>query len=196
MPVVSITLLPGYDADTQDRLLTRLTRATRSVISSPPAGTTVYIQEASAYRRDGRTMSTGRQARPEASGLVREFLQKMEARDLAGASAFLAPDFTMHFPGAAPMHRLEELVAWSKPRYQRVGKRYERFDESWDDEATIVYCFGTLHGLGLDGTPFDGIRFIDRFEVVDGLFRRQDVWNDMGEVRGRVGADASGQPPR
>lgn len=186
MPVVSITLLPGYDADTQDRLLTRLTRATRSVVAAPPAGTTVFIQEASAYRRDGKTMGTGRPARPEASGLVRAFLQKMEARDLAGASAFLAPGFTMHFPGAAPMHRLEELVAWSKPRYQRVGKTYERFDESWDDEATIVYCFGTLHGVWLDGTPFEGIRFIDRFEVVDGLFLRQDVWNDMGEVRTRA----------
>lgn len=81
------------------------------------------------------------------------------------------------------MHRLEELVAWSKPRYQRVGKTYERFDECWGDEATVVYCSGTLHGVWLDGTPFDGIRFIDRFEVVDGLLRRQDVWNDMGEVR-------------
>ena len=183
MPVIAITLLPGYDAATQDRLLTRLTQAARSVIAAPAAGTTAFIQEAAAYRRDGRTMQAGRETRPEASGLVREFLQRMEARDLAGASAFLAPGFTMHFPGAAPMHRLEELVAWSKPRYQRVGKTYERFDECWGDEATVVYCSGTLHGVWLDGTPFDGIRFIDRFEVVDGLLRRQDVWNDMGDVR-------------
>ena len=187
MPVVSITLLPGYDADTQARLVSRLGQATRSVIAAPQAGTTVFIHEASTYMRDGQVMQTGRASRPVASTLVKAFLQKMEARDLASASAFLAPGFTMHFPGAAPMHRLEELVAWSKPRYQRVGKTYERFDESWDDEATIVYCFGTLHGVWLDGTPFEGIRFIDRFEVVDGLFRRQDVWNDMGEVK-RAGA--------
>jgi phenylpyruvate tautomerase PptA (4-oxalocrotonate tautomerase family) len=186
MPVVSITLLPGYDADTQERLVGRVAQATRSVIAASPAGTTVFVQEVSTYQRDGKVMRGGGAARPAASALVREFLQRMEARDLAGASAFLAPGFTMHFPGAGPMHRLEELVAWSKPRYQRVGKHYERFDESWGDEATVVYCFGTLHGVWLDGTPFEGIRFIDRFEVVDGLFRRQDVWNDMGEVRARA----------
>lgn len=182
MPIVSITLLPGYDAAAQERLVGRVAQATRSVIAASPAGTTVFVQEVSTYQRDGKVMRAGGGVRPEASARVREFLQKMEARDLAGASAFLAPDFSMHFPGTAPMHRLEDLVAWSRPRYQRVGKRYERFDECWGDEATIVYCFGTLHGAWLDGTPFEGIRFIDRFEVVDGLFHRQDVWNDMGEV--------------
>ena len=29
MPVVSITLLPGYDADTQERLVSRVAQATR-----------------------------------------------------------------------------------------------------------------------------------------------------------------------
>ena len=27
------------------------------------------------------------------------------------------------------------------------------------------------------------IRFIDRFEVIDGKITKQDVWNDMAEVR-------------
>ena len=107
----------------------------------------------------------------------------MQERDLPAARALLAPGFVMHFPGAAPMHQLEELVAWGRGRYQRVGKVYERFEESWDDEATVVYCSGTLHGVWLDGSAFEGIRFIDRFEVVDGLLVRQDVWNDLAEQR-------------
>jgi hypothetical protein len=45
---------------------------------------------------------------------------------------------------------------------------------------------GTLHGVWLDGTPFEGIRFIDRFELADGRIQRQDVWNDMAEVHARV----------
>ncbi len=50
------------------------------------------------------------------------------------------------------------------------------------DTGASVYCFGTLGGEWPDGTAFDGIRFIDRFELQGGLITRQDVWNDMAEV--------------
>jgi hypothetical protein len=53
-----------------------------------------------------------------------------------------------------------------------------------------VYCFGTLYGELLDGTPYSGIRFIDRFTVKDGKLVDQNVWNDMGEVLG------AGRKPR
>ena len=43
MPVVSITLLPGYDPDTQHRMVNRVANAVRSVIATPEAGTTVFI---------------------------------------------------------------------------------------------------------------------------------------------------------
>lgn len=118
--------------------------------------------------------------------MVKGFLAAMEARDLDRARAFLADGFVMHFPAQAPMHRLEELVAWSKPRYRFVRKTYDGFDVTATDAATVVYAFGTLHGEWLDGTAFEGIRFIDRFEVVDGRFTRQDVWNDMAETKARA----------
>ena len=114
--------------------------------------------------------------------LVMDFLAAMEARDIEKAKTFLAPGFTMIFPGGAQFTELEQLVEWSKPRYQRVGKTYERFDEAPAEDGTIVYCFGTLHGVWLDGSEFDGIRFIDRFTVRDGKLVDQKVWNDMGEV--------------
>ncbi len=34
-----------------------------------------------------------------------------------------------------------------------------------------------------DGRPFEGVRFMDRFEVAGGLVRRQEVWNDLAEAR-------------
>jgi hypothetical protein len=34
-----------------------------------------------------------------------------------------------------------------------------------------------------DGSSFEGIRFIDRFELVTGKIQRQDVWNDLGEAQ-------------
>jgi hypothetical protein len=125
-------------------------------------------------------------AKPDPVALVRDFLAAMEARDLDRARMVLADGFEMHFPSAPPMYRLEELVAWSKPRYRAVRKTYDGFDTAARDGTTIVYAFGTLHGEWLDGTRFAGIRFIDRFEIVDGSLTRQDVWNDMAETKART----------
>ena len=60
--------------------------------------------------------------------IIKEYLQAMEDRDLAGAANFLADEFQMHFPGDQTLHTLDELVAWSKPRYKWVKKAYEQFD--------------------------------------------------------------------
>lgn len=119
--------------------------------------------------------------------LVRTFLETMEARDLTAARAMLAPGFTMTFPGGARFATLEDLIAWARPRYQWVRKRYERFDEAPGAEAgeQVVYCYGTLHGVWPDGTPFEGIRFIDRFAIRDGKLADQLVWNDLAEARAR-----------
>lgn len=179
MPVVSVTLLPVYSPEVEQRLVQRLARTTRSVITAPAAGTTVFVKHASTYQRDGRVLGGGGEAIADASALVRSFLEAMQARDIEAAQRLLAPEFTMHFPGSGPLHRLQELVDWSRTRYKYVGKTFERFEESWGDDGTVVFCSGTLHGEWLDGSSFEGIRFVDRFEVLDGLLQRQDVWNDL-----------------
>jgi ketosteroid isomerase-like protein len=107
---------------------------------------------------------------------VRRFLAALEARDLEAARALLAPGATMRFPGAAPFASLEEVVAWSRPRYRFVAKSFDGWDVARDG---TVWCRGTLRGEWPDGTPFAGIRFVDRFEVRSGLIAAQEVWNDM-----------------
>jgi phenylpyruvate tautomerase PptA (4-oxalocrotonate tautomerase family)/ketosteroid isomerase-like protein len=183
MPVVSISLLPGYAAETQHRMVNRLAQAVRSVIDTPEAGTTVFVNEVSTYRRDGKVFSEGRAAHPVASDVVRDFLQAMQSGDLAGAQSFLSPDFRMCFPGAVVLHTLQELTAWAAQRYARIGKHYEQFEESWQGDVTVVFCHGSLQGTWLDGGSFEGIRFIDRMEVRSGQITRQDVWNDLAEHR-------------
>jgi phenylpyruvate tautomerase PptA (4-oxalocrotonate tautomerase family) len=183
MPVISVTLLPGYPQDAQHRLVQRLAHTARSVIDASDAGTTVFVQEVSAYRRDGNVFSTGGPVLPEASQLVAQFLECMAARNFEAAQAFLAPSFEMVFPGGETMHQLTELLSWAAPRYQKVGKTKMHFDESWQSDKTVVYCRGMLNGVWLDGTEFKDIRFIDRFEVVKGKLQRQDVWNDLAEIR-------------
>jgi hypothetical protein len=82
------------------------------------------------------------------------------------------------------MDTLQELIDWAKPRYRFVKKTYEGYDamQSAGDEA-IVYCRGTLSGEWPDGEAFEGIRFIDRFEITNGKITRQDVWNDIADIK-------------
>jgi len=183
MPVVSITLLPGYEPATQHRMVNRVANAVRSVIATPEAGTTVFVNEVSTYRRDGKVFNEGRAAHPVASEVVQSFLQAMQDRDLGAAQLFLHPDFRMCFPGGVVMHSLQELSTWAQHRYARIGKEYDQFEESWQGDATAVFCHGTLKGTWLDGQDFQGIRFMDRIVVQDGLITRQDVWNDLAEHR-------------
>lgn len=183
MPVVSITLLPGYTAETQHRMVNRLAQTVRSVIDTPEAGTTVFVNVVSTYRRDGKVFSEGRAAHPVASDVVRDFLQAIQTRDLARAQSFLSPDFRMCCPGGVVMHRLDELTACAAQRDSDIGKHYEQFEESWQGDVTVVFCHGTLHGTWPHGDSFEGIRFIERMEVRGGLITRQDVWNDLAEQR-------------
>ena len=112
--------------------------------------------------------------------IVRGYLGAMERRDLTSAKSFLAPGFYMVFPGNKRFDSLEALVEWARSRYRSARKTCARFDCA----GSTVYCFGTLYGELLDGTPYSGIRFIDRFTVEGGKLVDQNVWNDMAEVLG------------
>jgi len=183
MPVIRVTLIEGYDEAVRDRLLEGYSAVTRTVLEAAPDGITAVIDEVkqSNYRR-GNQRKTPKAPPPAPEQIVREYLTAMERRDLAAAKALLAPDFSMLFPGAAKFSQLEELIAWAKPRYRFVGKTYERYDTVPGMDEAVVYCYGALHGEWPDGTPFSGIRFIDRFTVKGGLLQDQKVWNDLDAV--------------
>ena len=188
MPVIEIHLIEGYSADDRTRLSATLTDAVRMVVPAPEDAVIVMIHEMDrhSYMR-GRTHRTPAPALPSASGIVRDYLSAMERRDLDTAKKLLGTGFQMTFPGTGPMSTLEELIAWSRPRYAFVAKDYDGFDEAkGPDDITVVYCRGTLHGEWPDGTTFNGIRFIDRFEVSGGRIVKQDVWNDLAEVKAQT----------
>lgn len=183
MPVVNVTLLKGYDLATREALGLALTNAVQGVIAAPPEAIVVGFQELDAgnYYRGGQSRVGGR-ALPAPASQVRGFLAAMEERNLETARTFLAPDFTMTFPGGITMTELEALVAFSKARYKFVRKTFESFDAGWQGDRAVVHCHGTLAGEGLDGQMFSGVRFIDRFELKDGLLCRQQVWNELALV--------------
>ncbi|MDJ0821640.1 MAG: tautomerase family protein [Paracoccaceae bacterium] len=184
MPIVELHVLEGYGADAKRRLGEALTDAVRLVVPAAPELVTVMIHEmptAQYYR--GGTRRSGAPALPDPAELVRAYLAAMEARELETAQAMLGDGFTMQFPGTGPMRSLQELIDWAKPRYRFVTKTYEGFDAAQSAQAVVVYCRGTLSGEWPDGTAFGGIRFIDRFEITNGKITKQDVWNDIAEVK-------------
>ena len=117
-----------------------------------------------------------------AAKIVRTYLRLVEARDLDAASEFLADDVSIVFPGGRTFESLTDQVASSAGRFRSVKKTLDQFDVVSDGAATTVYVYGTLAGQALDGSPFDGVRFIDRFALDDGLIVSQMVWNDLAEV--------------
>ncbi len=183
MPVIEAHVLQGYDSEEKSRLCTALTDAVLHVVPASPDVITVLVHELpeDSYMR-GRQHRQGAPARKEPAQIIHDFLAAMEARDLDAAEAMLAAGFTMTFPATEPMTRLQQLVDWAKPRYQYVRKTYEGFDTAICDGAPIVYARGTLSGAWPDGREFEGIRFIDRFEIDGDLIARQEVWNDIGET--------------
>lgn len=188
MPIVELHLLEGYGNQEKQRLGEALTDAVRFVIPAAPDLVTVMIHDMpnrNYYR--GRMRRSPAEARPDPIQVVKGYLAAMEAREIEAARAMLGEGFAMIFPGTAPMHTLEEMIAWSKPRYRSIAKTFDGFDAMQGaGDAAIVYCRGTLSGEYHDGRTFGGIRFIDRFEVTDGKITRQEVWNDMAETRAKA----------
>ncbi len=185
MPVIEVHLLQGYTPEDRRRLSESLTDAVRLVVPAPPEAVTIMLHEMprdNYYR--GRVTRTPAAALPDPCELVEQFLTQLADRNLDAAAAFLGKTVVMQFPGSQPMHTLAELIEWSKPRYRSIAKQIQGTEafQSAGEEA-VVFCRGTLSGVWLDGSTFEGVRFVDRFELVRGKITRQDVWNDLAEAQ-------------
>ena len=119
----------------------------------------------------------------QAGAIVEEFLRIIMIPDPASARAFVAPDLQIRFTGGRPMNDPSESSAFNASRYAWVKKLFERTDvvAGATAQEAVVYNIGTLFGAWLDGTPFEGNRYVDRYVVRQGLIVRMDVWNDSAE---------------
>jgi len=180
MPVIEVHLIAGYGDEVKTRLGKALTESARLVIPAAPDGITVLIHEVatSGYMRGGQNRFPAPPLSDPAE-TVQAYLAAMEERDLETAASFLNADFEMIFPGGARMTDLQALLDWSAPRYRSVTKSFNSFDVAPSETGAVVHCQGTLSGEWPDGERFEGIRFVDRFELTDGKITRQEVWNDM-----------------
>ena len=114
-----------------------------------------------------------------AGQLVWDFLTLFAEQRYAEANAYLAPGCQMLFPGGVVFTDCTELPVRAALIYRWVKKVFERFDEHQTPDGTVVYNYGGLRGEWLDGEPFEGVRYIDRFLVRNGRIVDQKVWNDL-----------------
>ncbi|MEM9781411.1 MAG: nuclear transport factor 2 family protein [Pseudomonadota bacterium] len=123
--------------------------------------------------------------------MILDFLEKQMAGRFAEVAHRVAPDCEIVFSGGRRFASAAEITAFNAKRYAHVAKRMERTDVAPGEGCIVVYSIGALFGAWPDGTPFDCNRYIDRFEVRDGVIVRWEVWNDSGErLLERHGIDA------
>lgn len=113
---------------------------------------------------------------------VDAYLQLCEDRDLESASTYLASGVRLQFPGGAEYSSLAEMAASAGSKYRWVRKHRNRFAVGKVDGKVTVTSVGTLYGECLDGSPFEGIRYVDVFVLESGLIKEQLVWNDLSEA--------------
>lgn len=119
----------------------------------------------------------------EAAAIVDAYLTILMKPDPEGAKRYVAPDLRIRFTGGREMSDPAQCTAFNQSRYRWVRKRFESTDVVAGASAAhaVVYHRGTLYGEWLDGSAFEGNRYVDRYVIRDGLICEMDVWNDSAE---------------
>lgn len=121
-------------------------------------------------------------ANPDAArDVVLAYLEASMVPDPETAARYVADGVRITFTGGREFAHPREVTAFNAGRYRWVKKRMERVDVAPHPDRTVVYSLGMLYGEWPDGTPFEGNRYVDRFEVVGGRIVRMEVWNDSAE---------------
>jgi len=123
------------------------------------------------------------QTTSDPGALVDAYLITLMKPDPEGARRYVSPDLRIRFTGGREMRDPAQCTAFNRARYAWVKKRFESTDVAAGatEAYAVVYNRGTLYGEWLDGTPFEGNRYIDRYVVRHGQITEMDVWNDSAE---------------
>ena len=115
-----------------------------------------------------------------AADAASRFLAAQAARDVEAARPIAAGDFAVVSPGGRRTG-LDALFERLRGAYRSLEKIAEAQDVATTGDAVVVYTHGTMVGERADGTRFEGVRFLDRITVRDGLVVTQEIWNDFGQ---------------
>ncbi|MBR1233626.1 nuclear transport factor 2 family protein [Bradyrhizobium sp. AUGA SZCCT0182] len=113
--------------------------------------------------------------------VVEAYLTASMIPDPDAAAAYMKSGTIITFTGGREFDHPRGPTGFNAARYRWVKKKMDRFDVCPGADETVVYSIGTLYGEWIDGTPFEGNRYVDRFVVRGGQIVKMDVWNDSAE---------------
>jgi len=109
--------------------------------------------------------------------IAEELFERMgdDRRDTIGE--LLADDVRIVVPGGAfeGPDAATRLLDHLAPRYDWAAKEFNR----WIETESSAVSIGTLYGVDNDGGEFEGVRYVDVFDVEDGRIVRWEFWNDL-----------------
>ena len=120
---------------------------------------------------------------PSAVDVVKTFLGAMGKRDFATMETVMAPNFKMTVTGGSVFSHPRDFAAQSKARQKSAIKTTDRYDEIPTANGAIVYSIGSMAGEWNNGKKYQDVRYIDRFEIVNGKIADMNVYSDMAEFR-------------
>jgi hypothetical protein len=133
----------------------------------------------------GIVVAAARGPRAEAIDVAREFMDAMERGDLAAAGTLLGPGFLLRAPGGLQCRELGEFLAFGRRRYLELRKTDRQFDPTESAHGIVVYVHGAMAGRWLDGSSFQGLRYVDRFVIRDRRIVELSVLNELAEFMPR-----------
>lgn len=133
----------------------------------------------------GIVVGAARSVHAEAIDIARDFLDALDRRDLAAATALLAPQFGMRVTGGHRFVTLAEFVAYAAGRYASMRKSGRQYDACDAALGVVVYARGTMSGEWRDGGSFQDVRWVDRFLIRDGRITELQTLSEIGEFRAR-----------
>jgi len=180
MPLIECTLVKDYPALSRQLVSERITDAACSAIGAHPDFVTETIKEVNPdnYMR-GRIHRISAKAPDQPDDIVSAYLKAMNERDLKTARLFLSKNFEMVCPGKIKFKTLVEFFEYAQNQYSTITKTILSTNINFCGLDTIVFCHGSLSGTWQDGSEFSDVRFIDRFDVSEGLITLQEVWYDL-----------------
>lgn len=119
--------------------------------------------------------------------LIENFVAAVHVHDAAAARRVLAPDYELVFPGPVRFFNVDEVFDWFSNRYASARYSYGHMDIIEQAGRIVVYAAGSVAGALLDGSRFSDVRYIDRFDIVDGKIARKEVWSDMSDLLRKLG---------
>lgn len=115
--------------------------------------------------------------------VVKHFFAAMSKRDFAGMEQVMAPNFKMTVTGGHVFSHPRDFAARSLKQQKSARKTTDKYEEIPTAKGAIVFAMGSMAGEWNNGTPYEKIRYIDRFEIENGKIVDMNVWSDMAEFR-------------